>query len=601
MTKRFISLILALILAMSLVLTSCSSSEDEDTVSDDDVTDLRNNIGVVIYGITGDDSTEDGIALVEEKISNYCYAKYKTKVDLRLFKESEYQTALDDMYDKFNELDEAAEQAKKEAAEISKSIKASVNKLSADEKADYEKKQREEARRLKDEEKERQAEINAAIRAGTDVATISEVQMDILFVKNKEDYDSYIKAGALTELTEMLRTTLRQVYDFEYPAFLTAATTSSGIFGIPCNKAITTNETYLVFNTELLEKYEVDLEKVRSITDLEDAFAAVKANEPGVTPILGDFDPEGLSYLQVGDVTFGHAVCVFGDQLLGGKLNFQYVDSSGKEQAYSSFSKTFNDESVYSRAFMDYCGLKYDYRSKGYLGDSGEYFVTVKELSDEEKAALEAEGKTLKLYKGALFTQEDALSGGLWAISARSAQKVERVAEILKLFVTDPDFHNLFTFGVEGVNYVENADDGTITVIDDSYSMNFYQCGNSFLGHVPDTMDPDYVEKGIQKNVNSRLSPTLSLEFDWDDPESKGAEILEYAAAWEEITPEKFNQLVYGVENYKEIVAELKGMTGADSDHNYSDFNSSAFSTIFKSNYGRVLTLDTLLHPDVKE
>ena len=106
MTKRLLSLLLAMVLVLSLVLTACSS-DDEDEVDEDLSEDIRNNIAITIYGITGDDSTKEAIDLVEEKISNYCFAKMKTKIDLRLYKESEYQAALDAMYDKFNEQDEA--------------------------------------------------------------------------------------------------------------------------------------------------------------------------------------------------------------------------------------------------------------------------------------------------------------------------------------------------------------------------------------------------------------------------------------------------------------------------------------------------------------
>ena len=149
--KRLISLLLALTMLFSLVLTACSSDEDE--VEEDLGEDLRNNIAVTIYAITKDDSTKEAIAQVEEKISNYCFAKLKTKIDLRLYKESEYQAALDAMYDKFNEQDEADRLAAEAAASASKSIRAYKKTLTPEELSAYEKAEREAAREREKEAK----------------------------------------------------------------------------------------------------------------------------------------------------------------------------------------------------------------------------------------------------------------------------------------------------------------------------------------------------------------------------------------------------------------------------------------------------------------
>ena len=596
MTKRLLSLLLATVLVLSLVLTACSSSE-EDEVDDDLSTDLRNNIAITIYGITEDDTTKEAIALVEEKISNYCFAKMKTKIDLRLYKESDYQAALDAMYDKFNEQDEAKRVAAEAAASASKSLRAYKKTLTPEELAAYEKSEREAAREKEKEAKKALAEQQALIRAGRDEAVLNDVQMDILYIPSAEDYYAWVEEELLVELSEQFRTTLNQVYTFEYPAFLTAANVDGGVYGIPNNKAITTDYTYIVANTELAEKYEVDWDKVHSIRDLEPVFEAIKANEPGVTPILGDFDPENVEFLELPGLTdFGHTLAIYADQLLG--ANFAAInarDGTIIPNYCKSWNITSNANSFF---YKDYAELKWQWRSKGYLADAGDYFVTILEMTDEEAEAKREEGLTVVPYKGAKFTTADALSGGLYGISVRSAHKLERVAEVLDLFVTDPEFRNLFAFGVEGVHYVKDAEyPNVITVIDDSYSMDFFRTGNTFIGYIPDTMDPDYVEKGIQKNVDSRIDPSLGFRFDWDDPDNKKDTWFEIFNEWSEGTKEGFEKIMYGVENYEEIFTELSALCS-----NYTDMtNSCNFRTAFGSNYTRLLALDTRLHPEVKQ
>ena len=592
MTKRLLGLLMAVIMMLSLILTSCSDAETDDA---DDIgsEDLRNNIGITLYAITNDSSTEEGIAAVEEKLSNYSVAKYKTKIDLRLYKESEYQAAIDAMLDKFNEQEEAKKKADEEKKAADKSYAAYKKSLSASEREALEKKDREEARRAADEAKKEAAELQALIRAGKDVATINEVQMDILYVNGMEDYYSYIEQGLLMELGDLLQTTLKPVYDFVYPAFLTAATTNDGIFAIPNNKAVSTNETYFVVNTKLAEKYNVDWSTVRSITDLEPVFAQIKANEPNVSPILGDFDPENLVFYQIPGVTeAGHNILVFADQLLGGRFEA------------SQYNKTYNYQGQFGTQFIDYCATKADYRAKGYFGTEGDFFLSVRELSKEEKAELEEQGLTLILYKGAQFTTQDAL-GGMFAISSKSTQDPKRVAEVLKLLITDTDFHNLFAFGIEGVNYVKSAtEENVITIVDDSYSMDFFKTGNTFLGYIPDTMDPNYTAEGIQKNINSRIDPFLSFNFDWSDPASKADVWIPVFEEWQTIADDRFNQLMYGTPDYLAIIEQI------DLDINNKDLCSKSYTDLtddstFRTAYGsvgpRLVALDKLLHPVVAE
>lgn len=631
-----------MVTVLSLVLTACSDSSDD--VDADLSEDLRNNIAITIYGITGDDSTEEAIAMVEEKISNYCFALLKAKIDLRLYKRSEYQAALDAMYEKFNEQDEKARLAAEQAASASKSLRDAKKKMSPEELTAYEKKEREAARAKEKEAKKVLAEQQALIRAGRDEAVLNEVQMDILYIPTADDYYSWIKEGLLVDLSEQLRTTLGNISKFEYPAFLTAATTDSGIYGIPNNKAVTTDYTYLVANTALAEKYEVNWDEIRSITDLEEVFALIKANEKGVTPILGDFEPEDAELVTVPGVThYGYSLAVAADQLLGGRFTTYNVKG---DAVLDNYWKTFNRDSTYSKSIYNFAELKWTYRSKGYLSQvslanytpgltelteaetsalkAGKYFVAVKEMTEEKAEALTEAGLTVIPYKGARFTTEDALNGGLYGISVRSAQKIDRVAEVLNLFVTDSTFRNLFAFGVEDVHYVKESEHSNIiTVIDDSYSMDFYGTGNTFIGFVPDTMDPDYVEKGIQKNIDSRIDPQLGFTFDWDDPENnmgswfqtlldwedgvrsrekdgEGNEVLE---TWPISAAEAYKKIMYGVEDYDEIfyIVGTRKDDGGNLTEKYTDLTSTLFRTAFGNNYKRLLTLDASLHPEIKE
>ncbi|MBR5295873.1 MAG: hypothetical protein IKU24_04710, partial [Clostridia bacterium] len=532
MTKRLISLMLALIMLLSLCMTSCANTSEEDEENETEEEVQRPNLALTIYAIMDEKTTKEGLEKVEEKISNYCVAKYKTAIDLRFFTEEEYQAGLDAMYDKFAA--EAAEKlkAEQEAAAAAKSEAEYKATLTPEERIEYDQKKRLEAKKAEEEAKKKAEEEAELIEQGKDVAVVKDVQMDIIYIPDMDSYKSYIEQEQLLGLNEYLNTTQKKIKNYIYPAYLTAASVNSSVYGIPNNAPIATNETYFVVNTALSEKYGVDFDKVRSINDLEEVFAKVKAGEQGVTPIYGDFDPEGLVFYN--GVDMGRTTCVFADNLLGGTT------------ALTNTNATFNPNSTQS-AFINYCATKAEYRKSGYLSDTNQnFFLSVQELTEEERMDWEKKGYTTVLYKGAPFTTEAALNNGLFGISSH-CEYPERAAEILELIVTDTEFHNLFAFGIEEENYIVNADNkNVITVVDDSYSMDFYKTGNTFIGYIPDTMDVDYIEKGREKNLNAYISPFFGFEFDWTATTEE--KWLTAFAEWKAYVDPLYEKLSYGTD-----------------------------------------------------
>lgn len=571
MTKRLLSLLLALVMTLSLLLTSCAKDSEENETGESQEDAQRPNLILTIYGVTKDSTTQEGLAAVEEKISNYCVAKYKTAIDLRFFTEKEYQAGLDAIYDAFAAQDAAKLKEEEEAAAAAKSEAAYKASLSPKERVAYDQKKRQEAKKAADEAKKKAEEEAQLIEEGKDVAVVKEVQMDILYIPGMAEYYSAIHQGLLLDLTTYLDNTQKKIRDFVYPSYLTAATMNSSIYGIPNNGAISSDETYFVVNTALANKYGVDLQKVHSIADFNDAFALVKANDAGYTPIYGDFDPEGLVYYE--GVDMGRTTCVFTDTLLGGNA------------ALPNTNATFNPESAQSTAFVDYCALKAQYRGNGYLSDTNQnFFLSVQKLNEEEKAAWEKKGYTAVLYKGASFDTESALSAGLFGISSR-CEYPDRAMEILELLETDTTLHNLLAFGIEGTNYVVRADrDDVVTVVDDSYAMDFFRCGNTFLGYVPDTMDADYIEKGKKKNLNSFVDPFLGYYYDWDDPDEE--KWLKAFAEWKAYLDPIYSQLSYGTGNYLELMATAYDNVRNDPNGMFSaSYNDWQTNTTFRSGY----------------
>lgn len=597
MTKRLISLVLALIMVLSMCMTACSTGEQAEEGEAEEGTEedvQRKNLALTIYAITDEKTTEAGLARVEEKISYYTQAKFKTTVDLRFVTADKYQASLESMYDKFA-AEEAEKKKQEEEAKISASIEASKKaQMTKEERQKYEQQKRLEAKEA--EEKAEQAAKDEAdlIASGKDVATVKDVQMDIIYIPGMAEYYDYVKQGLIIELSSFLAGKFKNINDYVFPSYMTAAAIDGVVYGIPNNQAITTNETYFVVNKALAEKYNVDFSKVKSVTDLNGVYEQIKANE-GITPIYGDFEPEGLTYYKDSVVgTMGHTTCAFSDTFPGGRYT-----------AANTYS-ALKPDSTQSTAVLDYCAAKNYYRKNGLISDTNQnFFLSVQELTEAERLEWEKKGYMTVLYKGADFNTEAALNTGLFGISAH-CKEPERAMEVLQLMTTDSGMRNLLAFGVEEEHYiVDAANDNVITIIDDSYTMDFTKSGNALIGYVPDTMDPDYVEKAKAKNLNSHLNPFLGFRFDWSAPEN--AQWVALAKEWEAYVEPIYAQLRAGtVDNYEEVLQNTYQALYANEDGkftvSYRDWQTDCdFRNTYKAYTKTLQTLSDFLHVEESE
>ena len=556
MTKKLISLLLALVMLLSLCMTACSSDENEtgeDAEAEEEA--QRNNLILTLYAITDPSTTPEALAEVEEKISNYCVAKYKTAIDLRFFTEEAYQAGLNKVYDLFAAEEAAALKAEKEAQEAARSEAAYKASLSQEERQRYEQKQRIAAKEAEKAAQEKAAEEAELIAEGKDKAVVKDAQMDIIYIQNRADYESYVEQELLVDLTPFLNADSKVIRDYVFPSFMTGATKGAAIYGIPNNRAVPGDETYFIVNSALAKKYGVDFSAVHSITDLSDVIAAVKAGEPGVVPVVGDFEPEGISFFP--DEDMAHIAAAFTDTLPGGVFT--------AEKTYH----TFIPNSSAGKAFVDFCATKADWRQKGYLADTGaNFFISVKKMNDEEKASWENRGYDVVLYKGADFTTDAALQGGLFGIS-KYCENPERAMEIIRLMSTDSTMRNLLAFGLEVVHYVRsNENPNVITKVNDSYSMDFFQTGNTLIGYVPSDMDPDYVEKAKAKNLNSTMNAFLGFTYDFDSESNEQWRAL--MKEWKAYLDPIYAQLSYGAPNYMDLLAQVYNETYANPNGRFS-------------------------------
>lgn len=469
--KRLLSIILALLMVVStLAFSGCSSSEEETSTAN---TSTRGIVTLNMYIITNDSTTTDSANKVQKAINEVLLPNYKTVLKINCLKESEYWDAVDNM------LEET-----KEPSMTSATVKGT-------EKMDF------------------PQMIEYIYKDSTTDIELTQPQIDIFVINDYEKYTEYAKDGKLKGLNEYISYDSKKLSSHIYPTIMTAAKIGNETYGIPTNVGMEHGDyTYLVFNEDLLKKYGFEVKQVTEFATNNFAkyLAAVKEGESDIWPLSEPFGVAGLEFYNDEPAFMSRA------------NQFNYM-ASGSTPALM--------EQVYKNNLIkrvEYKELGY-YPAEGEAAEDAKYAIRVEtspELLDGEgeKRWVDEDGTTYIRY---LFdiprvSVEDAFTS-VMCVSATSPVP-ERAMEIITLFQTNSELANLLQYGVENVNYQIDERDGSLVMLDDTYSMNNLITGNTYIKY-PENNDKDYVENCKKMNLAAAPSWFIGVDYDFESASDK--------------------------------------------------------------------------------
>ncbi len=281
-------------------------------------------------------------------------------------------------------------------------------------------------------------------------------EVDLFFTANwmqTVKTNEVVKQSAVYDITDLLPN-----YDL-YTAIPDWVWTASAFNGknyfVPCYKE--SAEGYnLMFRTDLVEKYNWDLSTVTGLQDIE--------------PMLADCASEGIKYPYLSQKT--------------AMFNRFYVDDYDffSSDSFIAVDKETDKvvDTVTSDEYSEFATLMGDWAVKGYLSeddltktttdtttqtqDWGVSFWTDVPNNDEADTRYGQSVEMAKITKN--WVMSNTTLGSCYAISS-SATEEKAIAAIkfLSLLYTDMTLADLYTYGIEGVDYTR-ADDGSVTKTD---------------------------------------------------------------------------------------------------------------------------------------
>ena len=458
MKKRLLCLAMCIIMVLSTaVLFGCSEKEttDEETATTT-ATTSKKAMTFVMTGIKNKSTTDEAVAMVEAAINTITHAEFNTNIILRLYNEDEYDAKVEEMLVAIEEqkIKEAEEAAAKKAAEKA-AREAAKAAAAAGETTTAATTTAEESTEATDETIIGEYGIEKVLypeEKGT--------QLDIILMRNFEQFSEYQARGVLTTLDEQLSIGSKILRQYIHPTFLSAVQVGGRTYAIPNNHAIGEYE-YLLVNKELFDKYYYDPDSVNDIVDINDFLNDVIKNEPNYIPLLNE-PAQRVEYFSANP------------SLVGSFL------SKNSSLGVSSAPKNLLSVAQYLTHFKNMTNLKkhnaiaYD----GYIGDGNNYAAAIIK-GDYTTPLLYEDDYYVTVYKYPTATNENVYSG-MYAIST-TASDVARCMQVIQALTTNEELINLYTYGIEGVHYTKDEVTDVVTKINNDYSMNMAYTGNQFL------------------------------------------------------------------------------------------------------------------------
>ncbi len=532
MNKRIICIILAMLLLIPFVLTSCSKELTEEEIIDKIVnsgsTALTLSIWVPTNADVKDPNFADRVDAVEEAINAILRDKnYSTMIEIEAFSVDDYEKALNDRF-----------------ASMEQSVKKDFNgQLPSIYSQGYV-------------NKAQKVPVGNSYMYELAYPKVIDSQLDIFFISGYDSYMSFVNSGNAYGLNEYIEAGNKygDINKMISPKILEKFTVGKNKYALPNNHLYTndTNYQFVLIDTELLNAYKEqknldDDFKLENILACEDFINFVGENYCDYVPFVGSVnDAPGLFSFD-------------SSNLIGGSVENAKPSSVFEIEEYNKYV------SMLKRLNSSYI--------KSELAESEKSAVSFFYGTSEEALALGDKYTVIKSEKP--VADKESIYESMFAISKYSIN-YDRAMKMLYILQSNEEIITLLQYGIEGVDYemVTDKSTGAQSVVRNEkspYDMTGLVLGNSYytykLGEAPSYEWEDVKEI----NYDLVVDPYMNLleNYNANATEDEKAELATLLADLEadattiqgmvdKMSAEEYEEFIrlYAVD-YEELVASI--------------------------------------------
>lgn len=332
-------------------------------------------------------------------------------------------------------------------------------------------------------------------------------KLDILMTGYPFNYASQVTKNQLLPLDELIESDgldLKGTFDAN---ILRASAIKGKVYGIPTLRVFAQSNGVMM-RKDLVDKYKIDINTIKTWSDLEPVFQLIKEKEPNIIPVTGKTIGYSLTYglFDMFD-TLGSNFGVLPYSKMDHKL-VNFYETKEYSDAISLVNKWFKAGYVQKDiATSQTSGTELLKAGKAFAIVS-DYYPGI-EVSTKALNNIPVDLVGIQLSKPQINTSSIILF--LSAIT-KNSENPKKAMQFLNLLYSDKEIANLVAYGVEGKHYAKKSDNFISSIADKGFDGN-PNSGNSFILSLRENEDPQKWNILKQFDTSAKKSKALGFIF----------------------------------------------------------------------------------------
>jgi len=277
-------------------------------------------------------------------------------------------------------------------------------------------------------------------------------KLDLIMTSSFFNFSSQVAKGQLLPLDDLLEKYAPTIKDTMEPAIYNATKVGGKNYGVPSIRDTAADQGFIA-RKDLMDKYNLNFDNVKTFADLEPILKTIKDNEPEIFPIVQRSQTLAIAW----DLIRGN-IDALGDTpgvLLTDNQDLKVVNIY-EEQIYKDALQLARKWYQAGYVMKDSATTQETNNSLIKAGKAFGYLSNMKPGFEQQESNLQGYEMIAVRLVPPLSTS-DAGTGFMLSIP-KNTQDQNRAMQLMNLMYTDKDIVNLLDNGIEGKHYVSAGD-----------------------------------------------------------------------------------------------------------------------------------------------
>jgi putative aldouronate transport system substrate-binding protein len=332
------------------------------------------------------------------------------------------------------------------------------------------------------------------------------------------DFSQIVSKGQAYDITDIINACAPDAKSVLGEKFIKTGYKDGKLYGLPAYKSYVLQPQF-IYRKDIAEKLGLDLTGIKNMYDLTSVLEKVKAYYPQMNPFAPiEQGNTGIPYSDVDyltdDMRSPKGV------LVGDSTNVENFYTTEEFKKACALMHKWNQNGLISRDAASSTSIAVELISGGKaFGFIGSYGYPPEDTAVEISHQTGIEMKSI-LIGDAPVMATDTVSAITWVISSGSKHP-ESALKLLNLMYSDPNVLNTILYGIEGEDYVKNAD-GTVkypagqdaSTVPYTAQLSCGILGNQFIQYTLTGTNPESLKIEKKWNEDAKISKAFGFMFD---------------------------------------------------------------------------------------